>query len=73
MHLITLPFKDDIRAPESHPSVIGTEPPLRADESQIAAAEALAKALNLVSFDPSEIRNPALQRHFDIIEVSCGG
>eukprot|EP00877_Chromochloris_zofingiensis_P012838 jgi/Chrzof1/7808/Cz02g37100.t1 len=67
LHLIYLPFQDDLRAPEAEPALVGLASS-RADEAQIQAAEQLMERLHLTDFYCNNISNPVLVRHFDIIE-----
>lgn len=71
LHLIYLPFQDDLRAPEAEPALVGLASS-RADEAQIQAAEQLMERLHLTDFYCNNISNPVLVRHFDIIEVRYG-
>ena len=65
MHLIYLPFADDIRHPETDPSFVGTTQ-VFADDQDVAAANALIEALYVPDFQVGGIPNPALQRHFQV-------
>ena len=69
MHLIYLPFADDIRHPEIDPSIVGTTQ-VFADDQDVAAANALIEALYVPDFQVGGIPNPALQRHFQVITSS---
>lgn len=82
-HLIPLPFKDDIRKPESDPALLarvtgGRGPPPRANTQQVAAAAAVINSLSIDGvdedgtpqpFSSSEIFNAALERHFQVLEA----
>eukprot|EP00775_Hariotina_reticulata_P004952 gene4952-5193_t len=79
-HLITLPFKDNLRAPEREAAlgdrVKGTQGLPRATEDQVAAAEALVKAISLGEEEPfstADIANPHLARHFEVLECLALG
>ncbi|KXZ54106.1 hypothetical protein GPECTOR_5g209 [Gonium pectorale] len=62
IHLYYLPYMDDVR----HPEAMGALPPTLTDE-QLAAAARLVDALPL-GLDPAQLPNPALQRHYQVIE-----
>lgn len=69
MHMIYLPFSDDLRHPEADPGFTGATNP-QADKDQIAAAETMIHALNLKGFDSADIPNPSLQRHYQVSSLS---
>jgi hypothetical protein len=75
MHLLLLPYQEDVRWQEVTPGVLGdvTHPP-RATAAQVAAAEALVGALTLdeEEWDLSTLRNPAVERQHAVIEVRRG-
>ena len=66
MHMIYLPFSDDLRHPEADPAFTGASNP-QADEAQIQAAETMIHGLNLKGFDSADIPNPSLQRHYQVL------
>lgn len=68
MHMIYLPFSDDLRHPEADPAFTGASNP-QADDAQIAAAETMLHALNLKGFDSAGIPNPSLQRHYQVCKL----
>lgn len=84
-HLVPLPFRDDVRTPESDPALVGRvtaaggrSGPPRANQQQVAAAAAMIKALSIDGvdeeghpdpFSSSELANPALERHFQVLEA----
>jgi len=69
MHLVYLPYSDDVRAPEQDVAFTGSEHP-HPTEDQIAAANRVLEALHLEeNFDPTSIPNPHLQRHFEVVEA----
>ncbi|GAX73086.1 hypothetical protein CEUSTIGMA_g539.t1 [Chlamydomonas eustigma] len=80
MHLIHLPFSDDIRCPEKEPSVIGMKAS-RADRDQVEKATALINALSFPKDDSSgistfacdQVPNPFLQRAYTVIESRAMG
>ena len=67
LHLIPLPFADDIRQnpPSTH------ETPLRAPDSLVDAMRPIIQQLNLPkgSYDPSRYPNPSLQWHYRILQA----
>ena len=78
LHVVYLPFADDVRHPErAHDR---RRPPARArredevvgsrgaTEAQIRAAEEAVDALAVHSYDPSDISNPTLARHYRALE-----
>ena len=65
-----LPFLDDIRYPELDSKIVGDSFHY-ANEDQIRKASALVEATTLEEdFATTDISNPHLQRHFQIIEVT---
>ncbi|KAG1676939.1 hypothetical protein FOA52_014815 [Chlamydomonas sp. UWO 241] len=80
MHMIRLPFSDDIRAPERDPGIIGTQI-FPANAEQIDAAAALIDKLTMKAdenyktpvFDVWSTSNPALQRAHLAIECKAMG
>mgnify|MGYP006282556741 CR=1 FL=1 len=72
MHMIRLPYAEDIRHPEIDAWPAGT-PPAKADDAQIAAAEALLSALSLEeapgAWTSSSIANPTVQRHYSVLQA----
>ncbi|KAL3161464.1 hypothetical protein ABBQ32_010347 [Trebouxia sp. C0010 RCD-2024] len=68
MNLVYLPYSDDVRQPEADTTFTGLAHP-RADEAQIEAAERLMAALSLPEFASSNIPNPTLQRHYQVLEA----
>ncbi|KAH9313981.1 hypothetical protein KI387_022608, partial [Taxus chinensis] len=68
LHMIYLPYSDDIRRNEKlHMSTDG--PISRASKEQIDKAAAMIKKLELKEFSVYQISNPALQRHYAILQV----
>ncbi|XP_074562366.1 ATP-dependent DNA helicase 2 subunit KU70-like, partial [Curcuma longa] len=68
MHMIYLPYSDDIRDVEQyHISVDAAVP--RASDDQIQKASALMKQINLEAFSVLQFANPALQRHYGILQA----
>ncbi|XP_042387305.1 ATP-dependent DNA helicase 2 subunit KU70-like [Zingiber officinale] len=68
MHMIYLPYSDDIRdAEQYHISVDAAVP--RASDDQIQKASALMKQINLENFSVLQFANPALQRHYGLLQV----
>lgn len=69
MHMVFLPFADDLREPEGDPAIL----PKRiraATAQQVAAAEALVDAAMLPSgFSAAQLPNPHLQRHYEVLEA----
>lgn len=67
LHLIPLPFADDIRQnpPSTH------ETPLRAPDSLVDAMRPIIQQLNLPKgvYDPSRYPNPSLQWHYRILQA----
>eukprot|EP01018_Ginkgo_biloba_P006362 Gb_35352 [translate_table: standard] len=72
LHMIYLPYSDDIRHIEKlHMTTDGPVP--RASEEQIDKAAAMIKKLELKDFSVYQIANPALQRHYAILQVLALG
>ena len=68
LHVIHLPFLDDVRRPElAH----ATAPRVSATEAQVRAAEDLAEALAMHAYDPADISNPTLARHYRALETTA--
>ena len=65
MHMIHLPFADDLRSPESDPSSVG-EGHKYANADQVRAAETMIDALSLKEFFVGQMPNPVLQRHYEV-------
>ncbi|KAI4390151.1 hypothetical protein MLD38_002293 [Melastoma candidum] len=68
MHMIYLPYSDDIRQIEelhSHPNI--TAP--RASDDQVGKAAALVRRINLLDFSVGQFLNPALQRHYAVLQA----
>ncbi|OAL20797.1 hypothetical protein AYO20_11469 [Fonsecaea nubica] len=67
LHLIPLPFADDIRQnpPSTH------ETPLRAPDELVDAMRPIVQQLNLPKgiYDPSKYPNPSLQWHYRILQA----
>ena len=87
MHVVYLPFMDDVRHPERAHDRRSVDPREReregegegededevvgsrgATEAQIRAAEEAVDALAVHSYDPSDISNPTLARHYLALE-----
>lgn len=67
--MISLPFLDDLRHPEMILSAACSDAP-RASKTQVDLATSLIKALSLSKgFSSTDIANPHLQRHYQVIEV----
>ena len=66
LNLIYLPYKDDIRHPETDVSFIGPPTQNKASKAQIRAAEDLLSKLKIAEFAPGCLPNPHLQRHFQV-------
>lgn len=73
LHLLPLPYAEDLRAPEA--AALGGAPAPRAEPEQVAVAASLLSALDLEGgaggqmFDVSHIRNPIVQRHYTALEA----
>ncbi|XP_010273410.1 PREDICTED: ATP-dependent DNA helicase 2 subunit KU70 isoform X2 [Nelumbo nucifera] len=68
MHMIYLPYSDDIRKIEEvHMNVDSVAP--RATDDQIQKATALLKRLDLKDFSVYQFANPSLQRHYAVLEA----
>jgi len=69
MHMIYLPFQDDLRFPEEDPLLMKATPaPPRATPQQVAAAEQLIDQLTLEDFSCANVPNPAVANHYDVVE-----
>ncbi|EXB97445.1 ATP-dependent DNA helicase 2 subunit KU70 [Morus notabilis] len=68
MHMIYLPYSDDIRdIEELHSDSNGTAP--CATDEQIKNAAALMKRIDLKDFSVCQFANPALQRHYAVLQA----
>ncbi|TYI96184.1 hypothetical protein E1A91_D01G053400v1 [Gossypium mustelinum] len=68
MHMIYLPYADDIRDDEEiFPDTEEDAP--RADEDQIQKAAALIKRIYVKDFSAFQFANPALQRHYAVLQA----
>lgn len=68
MHMIYLPYSDDIRHVEEH--FLNTDAAVpRASDDQIKKAAALMKRIDLKDFSVCQFANPALQRHYAILQA----
>lgn len=68
MHMIYLPYSDDIRdIEELHSDSNGTAP--CATDEQIKNAAALMKRIDLKDFSVGQFANPALQRHYAVLQA----
>eukprot|EP00249_Psilotum_nudum_P013508 c24370_g1_i1 orf=258-2180(-) len=68
MYMIYLPYTDDIRNVEKLHTT-GDTPAPRATEEQINKAVAMIKKIDLKDFSFENIPNPALQRHYAILQA----
>lgn len=67
MHVIYLPYSDDIRRPEEDTHFTGADRPQPSEEA-VAAAEEVVASLRLPGFYAGGVRNPGLQRHYEVLE-----
>lgn len=67
MHLIYLPYSDDIR----HVEELHTDPNSvpHATDDQIKKASALVRRIDLKDFSVCQFANPALQRHYAVLQA----
>jgi len=63
MHVIFLPFADDNR------DVKLDDEPTKANKEQVDAAVQLISALEMEAFAPGDLENPALQKHYAILQA----
>ncbi|KAI4334804.1 hypothetical protein L6164_013513 [Bauhinia variegata] len=68
MHMIYLPYSDDIRHVEEVYSDKNARMPIATDD-QIQKAAALMKRLDLKDFSVCQFANPALQRHYAVLQA----
>ncbi|KAL5196767.1 hypothetical protein ABZP36_000279 [Zizania latifolia] len=71
MHMIHLPYSDDVRYPEEVHMTSGDA--LRATDEQIKKASNLLRRIDLKNFSVCQFANPALQRHYGILEALALG
>uniref|UniRef100_A0ACD5UNJ6 Uncharacterized protein n=1 Tax=Avena sativa TaxID=4498 RepID=A0ACD5UNJ6_AVESA len=71
MHLIYLPYSDDVRYPEEVHLTSGDAP--RATDEQIKKASNLLRRIDLKNFSVSQFANPGLQKHYGILEALALG
>ncbi|GLI63559.1 hypothetical protein VaNZ11_006414 [Volvox africanus] len=68
IHMIIMPYMDDIRHPETATGVAPQQP----SDGQMAASKALIAALDLEkveAFDLTQVCNPWLERHYAVVEA----
>ncbi|XP_020535744.1 ATP-dependent DNA helicase 2 subunit KU70 isoform X2 [Jatropha curcas] len=71
MHMIFLPYSDDVRDIEEFHSESSEVP--RATDEQIKKAAALIKRIDLRDFSVCQFANPALQRHYAMLQALALG
>ncbi|KAJ0982399.1 hypothetical protein J5N97_010654 [Dioscorea zingiberensis] len=72
MHMIYLPFSDDVRhVMQLHMTVDADVP--HATDDQIKKASVLLKRMDLKDFSVCQFANPALQRHYGILQALALG
>uniref|UniRef100_A0A0E0AGK8 DNA helicase n=1 Tax=Oryza glumipatula TaxID=40148 RepID=A0A0E0AGK8_9ORYZ len=71
MHMIYLPYSDDVRYPEEVHLTSDDAP--RATDEQIKKASNLLRRIDLKNFSVCQFSNPALQRHYGILEALALG
>lgn len=76
MHMVVLPYADDLRSPEVD---MAPPAPVRASDAQVAAAEKLLDACSLDGgevggWSSASVSNPATVRHNEVLQVRspCG-
>lgn len=67
MHMIYLPYSDDIRNIEEFHSSTDVVP--RATDDQVKKAAAMMKRIYLKDFSVCQFANPALQRHYAVLQA----
>ncbi|EPS73529.1 hypothetical protein M569_01226 [Genlisea aurea] len=72
MHIIYLPYSDDIRPIEEHLFQPNTVVP-RATEDQIKCASSAVKRIDLKEFSVFQFPNPGLQNHFAVLQALALG
>ncbi|PIA35887.1 hypothetical protein AQUCO_03400046v1 [Aquilegia coerulea] len=68
MHMIYLPYSDDIRHVEELHVDVGSVAP-RATDDKVKKADALMKRVDLKDFSVCQFANPALQRHYAVLQA----
>ncbi|KAL0322697.1 UNVERIFIED_CONTAM: ATP-dependent DNA helicase 2 subunit KU70 [Sesamum angustifolium] len=68
MHMIYLPYSDDIRPVEELHTDTNPMAP-RATEDQVQSASSLVKRVDLKNFSVCQFANPALQRHYAVLQA----
>uniref|UniRef100_A0A0E0HXJ0 Ku domain-containing protein n=1 Tax=Oryza nivara TaxID=4536 RepID=A0A0E0HXJ0_ORYNI len=71
IHMIYLPYSDDVRYPEEVHLTSDDAP--RATDEQIKKASNLLRRIDLKNFSVCQFSNPALQRHYGILEALALG
>mmetsp|Transcript_18828 Transcript_18828/g.32148 ORF Transcript_18828/g.32148 Transcript_18828/m.32148 type:complete len:670 (-) Transcript_18828:529-2538(-) len=72
MHLIKLPFMDDIRHPEKDPVQVGTADQLRPPHPNLVdAAKQLVQALSLEDFTIGAVPNPGLDYFYQLLQATA--
>ena len=67
LHVINLPYADDVRKPEISHDFNG----VAATEAQITAAEAAIEANKVMAYSPLDVPNPSLSRHYKALEIQA--
>lgn len=67
MHLIPLPYQDDIRDFRMDPATCPDK--AKAAGEQIACAQEVVKQINLVEFTSYEFNNPVIQKHYSSVQA----
>ncbi|KDO44368.1 hypothetical protein CISIN_1g0069752mg, partial [Citrus sinensis] len=67
MHMIYLPYSDDIRPVEELHSDTDAVP--RASDDEVKKAAALMKRIDLKDFSVCQFANPSLQRHYAVLQA----
>ncbi|GAB4821601.1 hypothetical protein N2152v2_008647 [Parachlorella kessleri] len=68
-NMVYLPYADDIREPEQNTTFTGGNARPEVTPEQMEAAEALIEALPMPGFRSGAFANPALQRHYEVLEA----
>lgn len=65
-NFIWLPYKDDIRHPDTDPSFLGPSMHKDVSDEQLSAASEMLSKLDIPEFVVGSIPNPHLQRHYRV-------
>ena len=70
MHMLFMPFGEDIREPECDSTYVGVDAPY-AEPNQVEAAAQMLEGMTLLEYNVDDYPNPRLQRHYEVGDCVC--